>query len=194
MKTRNRLLGAATALCLATTMGAGTAMAAPSGGAASTAVAPMVAHEALGVAELTGTDADGNTVTGTVTDLAVQTIDGQNVLTGTLTGTVTDALGEVVGNFTQEISAPITGGSTPDSQPGGCQILNLDLGPLFLDVLGLQIDLSEVNLDITAVPGAGNLLGNLLCAVAGLLDGPGNPLNAITNLLNRLLDGLGLAA
>lgn len=29
---------------------------------------------------------------------------------------------------------------------------------------------------------------------SGLLDNPGNPLNAITNLLNRLLDGLGLAA
>ena len=65
-----------------------------------------------------------------------------------------------------------------------CDILNLDLGPLYLDVLGLVVDLSDVQLDITAEPGPGNLLGNLLCAVAGLLDGPGGGLG---NLLNRLL-------
>ena len=46
-------------------------------------------------------------------------------------------------------------------------------------------------LDVTAVPGAGNLLGNLLCAVAGLLDRNG-PLTGIAGLLNRLLTGLGL--
>jgi hypothetical protein len=47
-----------------------------------------------------------------------------------------------------------------------------------------------VHLNITAVPGAGNLLGNLLCAVAGLLDGP-SPLNAVVALLNQLLGALG---
>ena len=48
-------------------------------------------------------------------------------------------------------------------------------------------------LDIVAVSGAGNLLGNLLCAVAGLLDGPG-PLGQISALLNQILgilNGLG---
>ena len=72
-----------------------------------------------------------------------------------------------------------------------CTILDLDLGPLHLDLLGLVVDLNEVQLDITAVPGAGNLLGNLLCAVAGLLDRDG-PLQGIGALLNRLLTGLGL--
>jgi hypothetical protein len=57
-------------------------------------------------------------------------------------------------------------------------------------VQGTEIDLDEVHLDITAVPGAGNLLGNLLCAVAGLLDN-GGPLQGITALLDRLLAGLG---
>ena len=70
-------------------------------------------------------------------------------------------------------------------------MLNLDLGPLNLDLLGLVIDLSPISLDIAAVPGAGNLLGNLVCAVAGLLDG-GGALQGITALLNRLLTGLGL--
>ena len=39
-------------------------------------------------------------------------------------------------------------------------------------------------LDIEAVPGAGNLLGNLLCADANLLNG-GGALSAIVNLLNE---------
>ena len=55
--------------------------------------------------------------------------------------------------------------------PGACDILTLALGPLDLDLLGLRVALDEVNLLIEAIPGAGNLLGNLLCGVAGLLDG-----------------------
>ncbi|MDF2093662.1 hypothetical protein P0Y31_15020 [Knoellia sp. 3-2P3] len=74
---------------------------------------------------------------------------------------------------------------------GTCDILNLDLGPLDLNLLGLQIDLAPVVLDITTAQGAGNLLGNLVCAVAGLLDGNG-ALTGISALLNRLLTGLGL--
>ena len=56
---------------------------------------------------------------------------------------------------------------------GSCDVLNLVLGPLDLNLLGLKVHLDKVVLDITAVAGAGNLLGNLLCAVAGLLDGTG---------------------
>jgi hypothetical protein len=35
------------------------------------------------------------------------------------------------------------------------------------------VDLNQINPRITADPGPGNLLGNLLCAVAGLLDSSG---------------------
>lgn len=59
-------------------------------------------------------------------------------------------------------------GEVPDQEE--CPILFLDVGPIFLDVLGLQVDISQIVIDITAVAGEGNLLGNLLCAVAGLLD------------------------
>jgi hypothetical protein len=74
-----------------------------------------------------------------------------------------------------------------------CEILTLVLGPLDLNLLGLHIFLDEVNLLLEAIPGAGNLVGNLLCAIAGLLDGGllggalTNLLNAITDLLNALL-------
>ena len=66
-----------------------------------------------------------------------------------------------------------------------CQILFLDVGPIFLDLLGLQVDLSRIVLDITAVAGAGNLLGNLLCALVGILDR--NPLAAgVAGLLAQI--------
>jgi hypothetical protein len=79
-------------------------------------------------------------------------------------------------------------------QGGQCQILFLDLGPIFLDVLGLQVSLSQIELDITAVQGPGNLLGNLLCAVVRLLDPPSpvdNLLNQLTRLLNRINNLIG---
>lgn len=70
-----------------------------------------------------------------------------------------------------------------------CDILHLVLGPLHLDLLGLVIDLNQVVLDITAEQGPGNLLGNLLCAITGLLDGGST--NQLAQLLNQLLGILG---
>jgi hypothetical protein len=67
---------------------------------------------------------------------------------------------------------------------GTCTILDLTLGPLHLDLLGLVVDLNQVHLVITAVQGPGNLLGNLLCAIANLLNPSGTGL-AIN--LNRVL-------
>ena len=78
-----------------------------------------------------------------------------------------------------------------------CDILDLTLGPLHLDLLGLVVDLNEVHLQITAEQGPGNLLGNLLCSVAGLLDNTGGSglnglLQSIANLLNQILGALQL--
>jgi hypothetical protein len=86
-----------------------------------------------------------------------------------------------------------SGAPAPGVSAASCDILNLVLGPLDLNLLGLEVHLKQVVLDIVAVSGAGNLLGNLLCAVAGLLDGPG-PLGQISALLNQILgilNGLG---
>ncbi len=62
----------------------------------------------------------------------------------------------------------------------------LDLGPLNLDVLGLVVDLSAIDLDVRGETGPGNLLGNLVCAVAGIFD-RGGPLTPVAGLLDRLL-------
>ena len=133
------------------------------------------------------TDAAGNvlgTFTGTFTPTGFTSGGGDLTVEGLLNGTVTNAAGDVLATVVDQATSTTVLGAVAQQ---ACDILNLDLGPLHLDVLGLVIDLSDVQLDITAEPGPGNLLGNLLCAVAGLLDGPGGNGGGLGNLLNRLL-------
>jgi hypothetical protein len=137
---------------------------------------------------------DSGEVDLTITEIARE---GRNlVFSGTIIGEVVED-GETIP--VNETFTSVPGELTPGGDGNGnrrCDILFLDLGPLDLDLLGLNVNLSDIQLDIFAVPGAGNLLGNLLCAVAGLLDGPGlggGILNAVDRLLDRvtgILDGL----
>ena len=77
------------------------------------------------------------------------------------------------------------------AQPAGCQVLKLVLGPLHLDLLGLDVDLygkttaNPVIVTIDAVPSQG-LLGQLLCGLAG-----GTGVNSLSGL-QSLLSSLGL--
>ena len=73
--------------------------------------------------------------------------------------------------------------------PGACQILNLVLGPINLNLLGLVVRTNQINLRIDAVPGAGNLLGNLLCAITGILN-PTGALGQLTGAINQLTAAL----
>ncbi len=130
------------------------------------------------VGAVTGTVAGAFNGAARITGFALQ--NGQLVATGTLTGTVTNAAGVVVQSVAATFSTPIL------QQAASCSILNLVLGPIHLDLLGLVVDTNQIVVGISAVPGAGNLLGNLLCAVAGLLDS-GGPLSQVSQLLNRLL-------
>jgi hypothetical protein len=177
MMLRTKLVGTSTAIVLAGALGlvpAATANAAPASQAATAAV------PAATTLPVTGTLADGTAFTGQLSNLSTSVVDGVLMLSGTITGTGIPAGGTT-------FTAPVQNLATTN----GCSILTLDLGAIHLDLLGLVVDLAPVNLDVTAVPGAGNLLGNLLCAVAGLLDANG-PLTGISALLNRLLTGLGL--
>jgi hypothetical protein len=71
--------------------------------------------------------------------------------------------------------------------PTSCDVLNLVLGPLDLNLLGLEIHLNQVLLDIVANP-AGGLLGGLLSILCGL------NLSSLTDLLGLLLGNLDLLA
>jgi hypothetical protein len=115
----------------------------------------------------------------TVQSTCQLTVTSFQVVNGVLTavGTVTG------GGITVPFQAPV-------QATGSCQILDLTLGPLDLDLLGLVVHLDTVHLNITAQQGPGNLLGNLLCAVANLLNNSNaspNALQQIANLLNQIL-------
>ena len=151
-------------------------------------VVPLAVQAATNplVATINGTFTDVNgtgTFAGTfrITGFAVQ--NGQLVAVGLLSGTLTNALGQVLGTITNLAT------SIPVAASGSCQILTLTLGPLDLNLLGLMVHLNQVVLTITAQQGPGNLLGNLLCALAHLLDNNG-PLSSIAALLNQILAAL----
>jgi hypothetical protein len=72
-----------------------------------------------------------------------------------------------------------------------CSILSLDLGPINLNLLGLVVRTNQIQLRIDAVQGPGNLLGNLLCGITGILNPSGalanTPLGQLAQILNALL-------
>jgi len=84
-----------------------------------------------------------------------------------LTG-VTDLLNATLGNLLNAVLGDILDVDVKHV----CSILHLELGPVDLTLLGLQVALDDCNdgpvvVDITAETGGGNLLGNLLCGLLG---------------------------
>jgi hypothetical protein len=122
---------------------------------------------------------------GSFTPTGFSVVNGVLMVTGTLMGTVTTPSNGTQTLAPQTITAPVA------NLDPSCTILDLTLGPLHLNLLGLVVDLNQVHLTITAVTGAGNLLGNLLCAVANLLNGSGGSISGIlaslADLLNQIL-------
>ena len=143
---------------------------------------------------VTSAPSSPNAFTGTLNLTRFVNNNGTVTAIGTLTGTVTDRTTGEATTVMQNVSMPVVATQRTAGAPSTfaitaaatCPILNLDLGPLHLDLLGLVVDLNRVVLNIVAESGAGNLLGNLLCAVTGLLDNP----SGLTNLLNQILAAL----
>jgi hypothetical protein len=124
------------------------------------------------------------TFTGSLTTTSFQLVNGVINAVGTISGTLTSTTGQVIGTVTNApISVPLTG------LTGSCPILSLHTGQINLALLGLNVVLSPIDLNITAQSAPGNLLGNLLCAVAHLLDTNG-PLTGLVALLNQILAAL----
>lgn len=176
-------------------VGAGTATAAAS------AERPVVGKSDAGkiTSKVVGRTSDGDRVRGTFTPIKVIDRDGVLYMKGFLRGVVVDEGPNTKFSGVKNIPIKKIGGQSVTSArmaagAGACDILNLVLGPLDLNVLGLEIRLQRVVLDIVAVAGAGNLLGNLLCAVAGLLDGSplAGLLGQLSTLLNQILAALNL--
>ena len=185
-----RLFGAAAALTLTSLVGA-TAVATAAGAAPPQASAAAVPAAPSKGSLSTSIPCSGVASTCTLTITRFRVVGGTIVAVGTVTG------GGVTIPFQTpvkaNVSSPVRANAMSPLQANAtCGILDLTLGPLHLDLLGLVVDLNQVHLTITAEQGSGNLLGNLLCAVAGLLDNnpTGGLLQAITNLLNQILGAL----
>jgi hypothetical protein len=188
-------------LSMAVVLSAGSAGATSKTAAApSAAIAPTSLTEPAGQLAMTsgvrGLTSKGVPVTGKFTPTRfVVNSAGKLIARGTLNLLVRSATPQriitVQSIRVQSVSsaAPTSGLTAAALPAGACQILNLVLGPLHLDLLGLVIDLNRVVLNIIGQTGAGNLLGNLLCAIAGLLDGSAvaTQLGQIATLLNSIL-------
>jgi hypothetical protein len=96
---------------------------------------------------------------------------------------------------------PAAGSAEVRKAAVACTVLNLQLGPIDLNLLGLRVQLFggtnpanplPVSLLITGVPGNGNLLGNLLCGLTGALNAPGvlSQLNSNLSQLTATLTSL----
>jgi hypothetical protein len=200
MKVPHVRILAVTAASLATAAALGLSTTAASAATAATGSRSLAAAPAASVGSITSkvtgtfTNADGTgTFTGTFTPQKFSVVNGVLEATGLLKGTLVDANGTQAGAVNQTVTDTVNTTNAANAPAVGCGILNLTLGPLNLNLLGLVVQLNQVHLTITAVPGAGNLLGNLLCDVTNLLNGGGalsGLLGEISILLNSILAAL----
>lgn len=134
---------------------------------------------------MTGQAANGKTFTGRYTIRRFARSGGRLYAIGTLRGTVGhrhvvrhDVRTRVVRN------APSSGSAQAAAT---CTILDLTIRPIDLDLLGLKVHLDRVHLLITGETGSGNLLGNLLCGLAGILDPNALPTGQLAQFLNGIV-------
>ena len=151
---------------------------------ASAASPPGAPTYSVTTSPVTGTAPDGSTFSGTATLSRFQNQGGALWVSGTISGVLTHPDGTTQAVASTPFSAPV---SVTDPS---CQILTLQTGPIYLDLLGLVVNIAPINITITAQQGAGNLVGNLLCAVANLLNQQPAAITALVNLLNHILAAL----
>jgi len=138
-----------------------------------------------GIDELTVTDTEGNILgefTGRIVNLQLTEGNepGEILASGRFIGTLNgERINQAFDNLSLGVFQLIDGVLTPiqellddllDGENGTCPILFLDIGPIFVDLLGLEIAIDPIVVEIVAQRGPGNLLGNLLCGLLGILD------------------------
>jgi hypothetical protein len=159
------------------------------GGTAATASAQDATTPFAQTVPVTGQAKNGKAFTGTYTIKKFVQRGGKAWAVGTLRGTLKNRKVTKRGvRMPAAIVAPAQTSQVPLPTPGACQVLNLVLGPINLNLLGLRVATNDIHLLIEAIPGAGNLVGNLLCAVTNLLNPSANtPLAQLVQVLNALL-------
>jgi hypothetical protein len=178
---RNRLAAIAAMLTCALMLVGGT------GAASAAQTAPKLAK----TVKMTGTSKSGKKFSGKYTISRFISKGSKTYAVGTLTGRLA---GKKVTKHGVRMPVALTQAAQSAQLPpipGACAILNLSIQPINLNLLGLSVRTSQIDLRIDAIPGAGNLLGNLLCGITNILNpGAANPsqLAAILNALLALLN------
>jgi hypothetical protein len=177
-KSRMVLAAAVAALAVMLIGGAGPA-------AAQTSTTPLTK-----TVKMTGTAKNGKKFNGTYTIQRFTHRGSKLYAVGTLKGRLKGR--RVTKNNVRipaSLARPASAAQIPPT-PNACQILNLTLQPIDLNLLGLRLRTSRIDLRLEGVPGAGQLVGNLLCGILGILDPqaatPATP-SVLTQVLNALL-------
>jgi hypothetical protein len=175
---RLRMAAAAAITCCAVTLiGAGTA-------SAQDAV-PLAKKVAV-----TGTN-KGKDFKGTYTINRFTTSAGKLYAVGTLKGTLRNRSVTRRGvRIPATATRPAQGAQVLPPLEGGCQVLNLVLRPITLNLLGLVVRTNLINVRIDALPSTqpgGGLLGDLLCGITNLLNPTSTPLGQLAQALNAIL-------
>jgi len=108
-----------------------------------------------------------------------------NVIPITINSVTVDPAGGLVANGavgSEPFAAPLLITAEPQVNQATCPVLHLQLAPIHVGLLGLNVDTSAICLDVTAHQGQG-LLGDLLCGIGNLLN-QGIPLSTITQTLS----------
>jgi len=174
-------------------------------GVAGTAAGAVGLNEALAKNNKNNGNSTNQTFTNQVTNLPVRGKGKQGTFNGSVdivrfeeraTGIV--AIGELTGKVTgkdvkndkkvsnKSVEFPVlVTGETADVQSQVvCEILNLVLGPIDLNLLGLRLQTNTIRIRLTA-DSQGGLLGSLLCGLAGPI--AGGPLGQLVTILNQIL-------
>jgi hypothetical protein len=142
---------------------------------------------------ISGAVVGGGTFAGTLSLQEFEARDGQAFALGMIRGTVTSAAGAPLGTaVVGQVALPVqVGPGAAAREPAAgviiqqqtCQVLNLELGSLTFDVLGVQVTTLPIGINLTADATGTNVLGHLICTILETV----NNVLGLVDLLNALL-------
>ena len=145
------------------------------------------------IVPLTGTVVGGGTFTGSFSIVRFENRSGTIHAIGMVSGVVGGALAR--SGISGPLALPVTATTGPSLvtpsavvAQATCDVLHLSFGGITLNLLGLDVALSPVTLDLT---GGSGPLGNLVCQIVTLLNTVGDVVGLVVNLLNTLLGVVG---
>jgi hypothetical protein len=122
-----------------------------------------------------------------------QTTAGEVAAVGTLTMSLTDPATGAARTIVMQAAMPVEKSAgdaqvTPAASAQVCETLSLVLRPVELDVLGIAVQLDQVNVDF--ISRSTGRLGIVLCGAASVMDSSVTPADQM-RILNTLLDAVG---